>query len=267
MVSAAPVAMFLVLKLVICALISFAGAFLILSSWFDRKISGVEALLLALGLLIVEFIGVSLSFHGESGIWFLLLIVSGVPALFWGLARRADRRLRDSMVAEDIASYQAAIDFDPKNVAAHSLLADTYRHMEELERAIEEYRAALALDPTLKPERYWVQRLEAELERRASKEMRCPRCGAVRPAAASVCPECSRWYSTIETAAHTMRTMTPKRKAAWSAGLTLGLIALLAAVNLAPGAVRVAAALLLFAAPIAVIFLMGRAGRGATRNK
>ena len=61
-------AMVTVAKLVICALVSFVGAYWILSAWFDRRIGGRESLLLAMGLAVLQFFAVSLALRGGAGI-------------------------------------------------------------------------------------------------------------------------------------------------------------------------------------------------------
>lgn len=261
MFGAMPQALMLAGRIVVCALVSFVGAVLILSAWFDRKISGIEATILLLGLFALQFFAVSLSLQGGPGIIVLIAAIFGVPAIFCLLAKRSDRRMTDSFEQEDIARYRAAMDLDPRNVAAHSLLADTYRRLGKLERAIEEYRAALQLDPKLRTERYWVRRLEDELERRSRKQMSCPRCGAVRPLGAEVCPECDRWYSTVETSLHTVRAMKPSRKLAWSGVVAVGLAGLALALALAPRAMAYVGTAAFFLAPVALIAMSARARR------
>jgi len=250
--------MTLIGAIIICAGVSFAGAFWIISCWFDRKLSGRESVLLLVGLLAVECLAMAMP---GAGLLVLAAAVVGGAVLIRMLAGRAERRLASSFEQEDIAKYREAMELDPKNVAAHSLLADTYRRRGELELAIQEYQAALGLDPSLRQERYWVQQLEAQLDERARKGMRCPRCGAVRPPAAQVCPECDRWYSTAETSLHAVRTMSPGRKLAWAGLIAAGLVAVAAGAALAPRAAGFAALSLFLLVPIALIVASIRASR------
>lgn len=244
--------------IVCCAVITFAGAYWSVSAWFDRKITGLQLTLLLGAVLVLEFVAIAL---GGMGVLVLAAGVFGAAALFRCLAAVTDRRLSDSLTREDIARYQAAIGFDAKNVAAHSLLADTYRRLGKAELAVEEYRAALRLDPSLQSERYWVQQLELQLARRATRQMACPRCGTLRPQGAEVCPECSRWYSTAETAAHAVRTMPPGRKLRLAAIIALGILTLLVAAALAPRAIGWAVLAVSVLAPVGIIVLSVRANR------
>jgi hypothetical protein len=244
--------------IIICSVVAFAGAFWIISAWLDHKLRGAEAVLLLLGLLIVAFLAMAMQ---GAGIVLLIGAVFGVAAGLHALARRSDRHLVNSFDEEDIARYRAGLELDPKNVAAHSLLADTYRRMGRLEMAIDEYRAALELDPSLRAERYWVQRLEAELERRGHKEMACPRCGTPRPPGAQVCPECDRRYSTAETSLHAVRMMRPAQKLACAASGAVVLVGLAAVTALAPSLAAYSAIALSFLVPLGIILLSIRASR------
>ncbi len=250
-------------KIVFCALVSFVGAFLALSAWFDRKISGSEAALLLAGVLVVQVIGFSLSLRGGPGMLLLAVIILGTPLVFYGLAKVSDKRLVSAFDEEDIAKYQAALDFDPKNIAAHTYLADTYRRQGKLSEAIEEYKAALQLDPSLKNERYWVQRLEIQLESAARKEMVCPRCNSPRVGDAQVCPECGRLYSTVETSMHAIRVMPLGIKAKWAALVAAAFGGLIALVGLVPMALIYVVVTGVFIAPLTVVVLDARNRRAS----
>ncbi len=197
----------------VCAAIGFAGGYMILSALFARKISGREAFLLTVGLLVVLFFSVSMMLRGGPGILLLLVLVGGAALLLRALARAADRRIAKGLVEEEIAKYKEALEIDPDNAAAHSLLGDTYRQLGRIESAVEEYEAALGLDPSLRGERYWLERLRSELELRGQKELLCPRCRTPRPEGAGSCLECGRIYSAWEVWRHAFRTMEPTRQA------------------------------------------------------
>ena len=263
MLGALPQAATLVGKIIFCTLVSFAAAFLIVSAWFDRKINGAEASVLLLGVLAIEMVGMWLSSRGGPGMLLLAVIILGIPLLFYVMAKTADRRLVRSFDDEDMAKYQAAIDLDPKNVAAHSLLADLYRRQGRLEEAIEEYKAALQLDRRLNAERYWVQRLEAQLESQARKEITCPRCNTARPGDAEVCPECGRVYSTVEKSMHAVRMMPLGRKLQWAALAAMATIGLMSAMALAPIIMLMLIIAAAFLAPLTIVVMEARAGRRA----
>jgi len=255
------VAMTVVMKLAICAIISFIGGYWILSGWFDQRISGREALLLALGLLVFQFFAVSLVMRGGPGILALFGVVFGGGLLFRELTRRAERRLGESLDGEEIARYQRVLEVEPENPIAHSLLADTYRRMGRVEPAVAEYETAVRLNPSLREERYWLERLRRELERRGRKEMSCPRCGEARPRRAAACPECGRLYSTVETWGHALRVMEPSRKAIWLGVGAGAFAAVLGVIAMAPGRMKLAALLTLFLAPLAGMVIRARMRR------
>jgi len=251
----------LVFQMVICAAIGFAGGYMILSALFARKISGREAFLLTMGLFAVLFFSVSMMLRGGPGMLVLLVVVAGTACLFHALARAGDRRIAKGLVDEEIARYKEALEIDPDNTAAHSLLGDTYRRLGQLERAIEAYEAALRLEPSLRAERYWLERLKSELERREEKELLCPRCRTPRPEGAGSCPECGRVYSAWEVWRHAFRTMEPTRQAIVM-GVSVGAAGvILAIVVLVPGATKLVSIMVLLLAPAAVFLFTARAGR------
>jgi len=252
----------LVLSMAICAAIGFAGGHMILSALFARKITGREAFLLASGLLVLLFLCVSMALRGGPGVILLLLAVAGAALAFRLLALAADRRLTKGIVEEEIAKYQHAMEVDPSNTAAHSLLADTYRRIGQLEPAIEEYQAALSLDSSLRQERYWLERLRREVESGGQKELLCPRCGTPRPQGAGECQECGRMYSAWEVRRHAFGLMPPGRRAA-VAGVAVGAMSvLLAIIVLAPGAMKLMGLMVVLLVPAAVFILTARAGGG-----
>lgn len=257
-----PTAIIIVVRVAICAIVAFFGGYWIMSGLFSRQISGGEAVLLVSGLLAVLFFAISLAIHGWLGILLILAVLFGMALMFRGLAQRADRGLAARLDEEEIAKYRAALEVDPDNVAAHSLMGDTYRRIGQLEQAIEEYEAALSLDPSLRQERYWLERTRAELESGGRRELLCPRCRAVRPAGASTCPECGRWYSSVEVWKHGLRFADPARKAVWC-GVGIGAIGTMAAITIAaPGAMKLMVLMVVFLAPIAIMIMSARARRG-----
>jgi len=254
-------AMYVVGKMVVCAVIAFFGGYWILSVWFDRKISGREAVLLALGLLVLTFFGVSLALQSGSGILLLALAVFGAALMLRQLARGAERRIGERLDQAEVAKYQEAVASYPDNPHAHSLLADTYRRVGETELALQEYEAALEIDRSLKQERYWAEKLKTELARRRRRGMSCPRCGTLRPRKAAACPECGRLYSTIESWCHALSVMDPYRRAILL-GVGGGAVAAIAAVVfLAPGAMKLAATVIFVLAPVAIIVMSARMRR------
>jgi len=247
-----------VFKIAICAFIAFAGGFWILSGWFDRRLSGRQAVLLGLGLFALMFYSVSLALRGGPGILILFGIVFGTALLLRGLARHAERSIAKQLDEADIAKYREAIEQYPDNPHAHSLLADVYRRLGQHSLAAAEYEVALQIDSSLKDERYWLERMRSEIERLASGQMSCPRCGTVRQDGELECLECGRSYSSIETWRHAFQAMNPRRKAL-CLGVALGAAAALTAVlSLVQGAGKLVILAVLLAAPVVIIVISAR---------
>jgi len=236
MQGASHAAFFLVMMMVVCILETFVGVYWVLSAWFERKVRGREAVLLLAVLVFVLYLSIATTMHG-SPVGMLFPIVVLVLALIASqLLQWADRRQFQAFDDEDIARYQEALEIDPRNVAAHTFLAETYRRRGQPELAILEYEAALQLDPSLKEERYWLERLREELEQGGQEEMRCPRCSAIRGEGEGQCRECGRFYSAVEVWSHGLRRMEPKQKALWIAAVFSGIALALAVSALIPGA-------------------------------
>jgi tetratricopeptide (TPR) repeat protein len=251
-------AFLLAFKMVICCVISFAGAYWILAAWFDRRVSGREAILLLLGLVALMFFAISLVFKGGPGILVLAAVVFGGAALLRLLSRHAEGKLVARLNEDEIAKYQQAIEDYPENPYAHSLLADVYRRLGRRELAMAEYEAALNIDPSLRQERYWLERMRTELEQAATKEMTCPRCGTPRRGREIACAECGRPYSSLETWSHAFKLMEPSRKALWLGAGLGAVIAAAATAVLAPGVIKAASLAMLLLAPLAVIVMSRR---------
>jgi len=250
----------LVFKMVICAAIAFAGGYMILSALFSRKVSGREAFLLTAVLFALVFVCVRMALVGGPGIILLFAVVGGGAVVFHLLARASDRRLTRRLDQAEIARYEEALYIDPDNTAAHSLLADAYRERGETERAIGEYESALRLQPSLRQERYWLERLKAQLERGGQKEFLCPRCRTPRPERSPSCPECGRVYSAWEVWRHTFSMMEPARQAVLT-GVGVGAAGLAFAILvLVPGAAKLIGVIAVLIAPLVVFMLTARAG-------
>jgi hypothetical protein len=251
----------LAMKMVVCALIAFAGCYWVLSNWFERRVSGREAVLLMMGLCALTCYTVSLVFSGGPGVIVIAGAVFGGAGALRLLAEWSDRRLAARLSEDEMAKYRQAIEDYPDNPYPHSLLADVYRRLGQHESAAAEHEAALVIDPSLREERYWLGRMRTELDRAAEKEMACPRCGAPRPGRQAACLECARPYSTMETWSHAFRGMDTRGKAMWL-GFGLGaLIVTGATAALAPGAMKAAAVVAVGLFPLAVMAMSWRMRR------
>lgn len=250
-----------VFDIVICAFIAFAGAYWILSGWLDRRLSGREAFALGFGLLALLFYSISLALGNGPGILILAGVVFGAALLLKGLARYADRSITKQMDDTDIAKYQQAIEQYPDNPHPHSLLADVYRRLGRNALAAEEYTLALELDPSLKEERYWLEKMRTEIENSQSRQMSCPRCGTARRGAELECLECGRPYSSIETWRHGFRTMEPAKRAIWLAFALAAAAAVVAVAVFVPGSGALLVTGVLLAGPIVLLVLSIRLRR------
>jgi len=190
-----------VLKVAIISFLAGGGAYWIFSAWMNRVLSGLEAGLLTVGLTVGTFFAVSYALNMGLGAIFalLMLIAAGVVGLSY-YSKVADRKLSERFDEADIAKYLEAIDLDPANAGAHSLLADLYRRQGKRELALREYQEAVRIAPNLQEERYWIARLKDELagiEHGAipGEEMDtpCPVCRAIVPASVERCQECGEY--------------------------------------------------------------------------
>jgi hypothetical protein len=157
-------------KMIVVGLIFFATGYRVVTALFEREISASGGLILIGGLIGLAAGAVS-SIDNESSLLFFLSLVGMfawlgaalvIPEIFL-------ERERKKMLNEDLTRSLQGIAFDPNNVAAYCMLADTYRKMGKLDLAIENYRKALELDPTLKREKL---RLESSLRDLAALQSR-----------------------------------------------------------------------------------------------
>jgi len=197
-------AFLVIIRAAICAFLAFGGAYWIITSWIDKRLQAWEAVGLLAVLLVVLFVVVG--YVVQNGFVAVALLVVVTAALVGAVslyAKAADRRRHQQFDAEDIGKYLEAIDLDPKNVAAHSLLANVYRRQGRLEEALAEYEEAVRLSPDLSQERYWIDRLKVLIERKeqgqdlyvqeALRDSPCPVCGAIISGAETACPECGEY--------------------------------------------------------------------------
>jgi len=63
------------------------------------------------------------------------------------LGEKANKRGLARLAEEDIEKYKRTLEFDPNNSAAHRLLAEIYYKQDRYDEAIDEYKAAIKLNP------------------------------------------------------------------------------------------------------------------------
>jgi tetratricopeptide (TPR) repeat protein len=130
-------------------------------AWVGGSISGAEAIVLLVGLLVSE--AAAVKWVGDfAGVHFALLLL--LPLAVWAglevIARVGGREAFRSTVRIDIRRFRDALRRDPRNTAAHILLGDAHLKLGKPAVATAEYRAALALAPRSYEVRYKLQRAE-----------------------------------------------------------------------------------------------------------
>jgi tetratricopeptide (TPR) repeat protein len=136
-------------------------AFRIVFTWLSGALTGPEAVVLSLTLIVSEAVAVKWVREFE-GLSFALLAV--LPLAVWVgvgiLARVGQREAFRASATGDIARYEQALRRDPRNAAARELLGDAHMKLGRPQRAIREYRAALALEGVSYGTRYKLERAE-----------------------------------------------------------------------------------------------------------
>ncbi len=126
--------------------------------WLGGTISSAEAFVLCLAVVLAEAAAVSW-IRDFGGLQFVLLLALPLAVLLAveAISRVASRESHRSFTRADIRRYRAAIQRDPRNVAAHVLLGDAHMRLGQRRRGLGEYRAALELQPESYEIRYKVE--------------------------------------------------------------------------------------------------------------
>ena len=146
-------------KLGLLLAVVVAVSWRIIFAWLHGSISGWEALILTVSLVLVE--GAAVRWLPDfSGARFLLLLAIPVAAILGvqaiaGVSRRESYR---STLNADIRRFRAALRRDPSNAAARELLGDSYLKLGRPASAVAQYRAAVALDPDSYQNQYKLDR-------------------------------------------------------------------------------------------------------------
>lgn len=135
-------------KLGLLLAVVVAVSWRLIFAWLHGSISGPEAVVLTVSLLLAEGAAVRWlpDFHG---VRFLLLLSIPVAAVVGvqviaGVSRRESYR---ASLNADIRRFRGALRRDPNNAAARELLGDSYLKLGRPGSAVAQYRAAVALDP------------------------------------------------------------------------------------------------------------------------
>ena len=197
MLSGLPIALAMIFKWALVAAVCFGIGWRLLTALFEKELALWEAMVLFSCLFAFAGMAIRLS---ESALFFPFLLLTGI--LIAGLRyypQILEERRRHGIIAEDLQRCRQALDFDPLNVAAYSLMGDIYMRLGDYDEAIANYRKAVELDPKASAEQ---DKLEGALREKAvleGKAIFCPRCLAPRPKETNVCQNCARPFSFDET--------------------------------------------------------------------
>jgi tetratricopeptide (TPR) repeat protein len=148
-------------KTALVILVAMGACAHLVLSWQAGNIGGMQAFVLVLTLFIGEIAAVQNIRHFE-GVNFLILLA--IPLAVWAavqiLGQVGSRSGRAADVRRRMKQYQAALQRDPGNVAAHVFLGDSYVKLGRRRQAAVEYQAALALDPHDYQARFRLERLQ-----------------------------------------------------------------------------------------------------------
>jgi tetratricopeptide (TPR) repeat protein len=146
-------------KFGLLTVVVIAVAWRVVFAWLGGAISGAEAFVLCLAIVLGE--AAAASWLREL-VGMQLGLLLALPLAVWAgteiLVRVTARESRRSFLVADMRRYRAAVRRDPRNVAAHELLGDAYLKAGRLGRGLDEYRAALALSPGSYAIRYKLER-------------------------------------------------------------------------------------------------------------
>jgi tetratricopeptide (TPR) repeat protein len=139
--------------------VAVAAGFRVVFAWLSGTVSAGEAFVVLVGLLLAETAAVSWARDFE-GLRFGLL--AALPLAAWAgievIVRVGHREAHQSTIRGDMQRYRAALRRDPRNAAARTLLGDSYLRLGRPERAVQEYRAAVALAGESTEMRYKLER-------------------------------------------------------------------------------------------------------------
>jgi tetratricopeptide (TPR) repeat protein len=187
----------MIFKWTLVAAICFGIGWRLLAALFEKELALWEAMVLFSCLFAFAGLAIRLA---ESNLFYPFLLLAGlVIAAVRYYPQILEEKRRRSIIAEDLQRCRQALDFDPLNVAAYSLMGDIYMRLGELDEAIANYRKAIELDPKASAEQ---DKLDGAMREKAmleGKAMFCPRCLAPRPKETNVCQNCARPFSFDET--------------------------------------------------------------------
>jgi len=135
-------------KLGLLLAVLVAVSWRLIFAWLHGSASGPEVLVLTVSLIVAETAAIRW-LSDFQGARFLLLLSIPVAAVVGvqviaGVSQRESYR---SNLNADIRRFRSALRRDPKNAAARELLGDSYLKLGSPDRALAQYRAAVALDP------------------------------------------------------------------------------------------------------------------------
>ena len=189
-------------KILIAAVAGGAAATVIVTLWLERILAGWETIGLFAGCAV--FTGLTIVSAQSPAYWPMLMAMVGIGVGSWIAGRVTERGLQRRLLEDDARKARAAVEFDFKNVAAHSLLGDVHAQRGQWDKAIEEYEISLELEPNQPEERFKLERAVRQLSMAEGRSRECKGCGAEWPKDAEACPECGRSGSLVVAASKWM---------------------------------------------------------------
>ena len=175
--------LYMVFPYTICAIIAGAVFASVIGRYIEGAISVTECTLIAGTFIGFVLAVITMKFALAGGLLAGLILLLVLPVI-------QGKRACHKFDIEQLEKFRAAIESDPRNLAAHEKLAETYARMGDLDAAITEYGELLRIAPgdTLQANR--LQKLIELRDRRKSPPLICPHCGASNPAENLRCYNC-----------------------------------------------------------------------------
>jgi len=155
--------------------------------YIEGSISALQCILMS-GVFIGLIVSVIATPHGE---WTLFAVVAAaivflIPVAMSRLEKKSDKDYYDERIEE----YRAAIEADPRNMAARSKLGDTLYNRGRLDEAIEVYTEIVTLAPNNGPDAQRLRSMQRERDEKIVPPITCPSCGRRNPGDRTKCGIC-----------------------------------------------------------------------------
>ena len=239
-----------VFGLFVCGALLALPAMRLLSLYLEREISALE-FLIASSVLLSFAMGIFVFWQSHLK-WLLMAMLVTICVAVVLAGRRQQRKLAEKLHQEDLERCYRLLQFDPRNVEAHSRLGDLFMNRGLVDEAIASYQNAVVLAPQDAKERGKLQRAIEHKQKLITEGADCPRCGTRNPRAAPYCIQCRFPLSARHELWDALRTKETLRASQIGAGICLGVVVVALGVQIATGHVSVA----VVATAFVLLFLM-----------